>query len=191
MSRVFFIDMENVWGRGLESVGELDNADKIILFHGYEHGRTINEDVRQRLGQFTGRVEYVPLKARVKNAMDFEICTYLGYLVGKYGTGPEYIIVSEDKGYIAAEEFLHTIEPKAKVRRIASTRVTVNASEVRKKMVILLEGESRKVIKVATEALLEEKNLKDYHNRLNSTLKETGSQIYRRTKDFFCQYHDE
>lgn len=189
MNRIFFIDMENVWERGLESAGKLKTTDKIILFHGHQRGRVINEAVHQRLAQFPGRVEYIPLRTRVKNAMDFEICTYIGYLVGKYGTGEEYIIVSEDKGYVAAVEFIRTIAPDVKIRRIESTRIIADAAKVRERISELLEGESRKVVKIATEALMEEEDLKAYHNRLNSMLRKTGSDVYKRTKDFYCQYH--
>ena len=188
MKRIFFVDYENVWERGLESIENIESTDRIVMFHGHQRTRKITENVYQKLKQCAGCVEYVDLEMRTKNSMDFEICTYIGYLVGKYGTNTEYIIVSGDKGYDAAIEFIRKKEPDAKIKRIGSTKEAVDINELRAKVSDLLHDEPRKVKSFTTEAMYKEETLKDYHDHLNSVLPQTGSMIYKKTRELFAEY---
>ena len=48
------------------------------------------------------------VKVGTKNALDFQLTSYLGYLIGQYGIETNYYIVSKDKGFEAVCDFWKT-----------------------------------------------------------------------------------
>lgn len=95
----YLIDFENVRTDGIRDLKGVSEGDAIILFYS-EQCKNISLDVIDSIMKL--KVQYSSFKAKVgtKNALDFQLASHLGYLIGQ-GNNQEskYYIVSNDKGY--------------------------------------------------------------------------------------------
>ena len=102
--RTYLIDSENVgmaWTHLLDSVGK---QDKIYLFYTC-NSPTIKMSQLQKLFQYRDKIEMVECYCGTPNALDFQLCAYVGFLA-KTAVKTEYIIVSNDTGYDAMVAFM-------------------------------------------------------------------------------------
>ena len=95
----YLIDYENVRAEGIKDLTRVSKKDTIILFYS-DNCKNISLDVMDIIIKL--KAHYISFKAKVgtKNALDFQLSSYLGYLIGQ-GKSQEskYYIVSNDKGY--------------------------------------------------------------------------------------------
>ena len=95
----FLIDYENVRCDGIKKLKDIQDGDAIVMFYS-DQCKNITLDV---LGDILSKkITYQSFKVSVgtKNALDFQLSSYLGYLIGKNLTpNINYYIVSNDKGY--------------------------------------------------------------------------------------------
>ncbi|MBQ8906741.1 MAG: hypothetical protein IJY85_10305 [Ruminococcus sp.] len=101
--RLFLIDYENVNSAGLDGISMLTQRDRVILFYSAS-ANTISFDVYDELINSRVAFERLNLNSSGKNALDFQLVTYLGYLIAKQ-EAKEYYIISKDTGYCAALDF--------------------------------------------------------------------------------------
>lgn len=101
--KVYLVDTENVSSAWLSIIELLNPKDKIILFFtkyscvlSYEHVTNILKISRQ--------IITIECERAGKNSLDFQLVSYMGYLIRKNSKN-EYIIVSNDKGYLAVASF--------------------------------------------------------------------------------------
>lgn len=104
--KLFLIDYENVNSAGLEGISLLNEDDRVILFYS-QSANTLSFDVFDELMQARVFPEKVNLNQSGKNALDFQLVTYLGYLIAKENA-EEYYIISRDTGYAATIHFCKT-----------------------------------------------------------------------------------
>lgn len=103
MSRLFLIDYENVNSAGLRGIGQAAPNDRIILF--YSHAaNTLSFEIMDEMMAANITPERICLEHSGKNALDFQLVTFLGYLIAK-NIADEYFIISKDAGYQAAIAF--------------------------------------------------------------------------------------
>lgn len=98
--RLFLIDYENVNSAGLHGIGQIDRHDRVILFYSHE-ADTLSFEIMDEMMAANMLPERVCLEHTGKNALDFQLVTFLGYLVAK-DKADEYYIISRDAGYQAA-----------------------------------------------------------------------------------------
>ncbi|MBQ4345611.1 MAG: hypothetical protein IJC75_00580 [Oscillospiraceae bacterium] len=101
--RLFLIDYENVNSAGLEGIGQLTQQDRVILFYS-QSANTLSFDIMDEMLAAGVMPERVCIAQSGKNALDFQLVTFLGYLIAK-NTADEYYIISRDAGYTAAAAF--------------------------------------------------------------------------------------
>lgn len=191
MKRFFLIDVENVGKAGLEGVDKVINCeDKVIMFHAMIHSYKISEALMERVRMKAGVTEEVNMYMHTKNAMDFQLCTYLGYLVGENGTGGKYYIVSQDKGYQAAIEFIKSKFPEVIIEQVSNIKDIADAIDIIEEVKKLLPGYSKKAISVVCTAICSTSDRRDYHNYLGSHLCKNGEELYNITKVLFKQVHN-
>lgn len=94
----YLIDFENVRTDGVRSLTDLKNGDKVAIFYS-EQCKNITLDVIESLTKLGVQIECYKAKLGTKNALDFQLSSYLGYIIGKGKTDEDYCIVSNDKGY--------------------------------------------------------------------------------------------
>ena len=122
---IYLVDFENVTSEGLGGVGQLTSEDRVILFYSHKANR-ISMNVHREICNSEAVIEYKEVKVGGKNALDFQLSTYLGYLVGQ-GEDTTYFIISKDKGYSHLSAFwkgaLGTDKAPVKVENVASIKV--------------------------------------------------------------------
>ena len=91
----YLIDYENV--KNLNRCNELTAGDTIIFFYS-QHANLLSFDLHIALCQTPARTEYFFVECGGKNALDFQMSSYVGFLIANYPYEKIYI-VSKDKGF--------------------------------------------------------------------------------------------
>lgn len=100
---VYLVDFENVRSEGLRGVESLREDDKVVIFYSV-NADAITFDVHILLSRSQAEIETFRILRGGRNSLDFQLSTYLGYLVmeNRY---QNIVIVSQDKGFLCATSF--------------------------------------------------------------------------------------
>lgn len=93
----YMIDYENVKTGGLNGISRLTEADRVIIFYS-ENANRITFDLHKRLMECKASIEYREVLVGGHNALDFQLVTYLGFLIAQDKEG-QYLIISNDRGF--------------------------------------------------------------------------------------------
>lgn len=100
---IYLIDYENTGVKGLYGIEQLHEDDLIVVFYGPKTGAVPFDD-HVRISTSVSHVEYIKTSKTAKNYLDFQLTTYLGYLVAHTGI-KEYYVISRDSGYDSIVDF--------------------------------------------------------------------------------------
>ncbi len=94
---IFLIDYENVRTAAFNGLEDLTEEDRVIIFY------TSNSDnltfaLMQRLIKAKAEINYLKVSCGGKNSLDFQLCSYLGFLIGT-NRDTRFCIISRDKGF--------------------------------------------------------------------------------------------
>lgn len=117
--RFFLIDYENVNATGLAGIGQIAKQDRVILFYSHS-ANTLSFEIMDEMLAAGIMPERVCIEQAGKNALDFQLVTFLGYLIAKNPTD-SYCIISKDAGYQSAihfcQEYFHvTVQLKPSIQ---------------------------------------------------------------------------
>ena len=101
--RLFLIDYENVNSAGLHGIGQAEPNDRVILFHSHA-ANTISFELFDELKSAPVVPERVCISRTGKNALDFQLVTFLGFLIAKEPKS-EFYIISRDSGFESTAAF--------------------------------------------------------------------------------------
>lgn len=102
----YLIDYENVRESGFNGIEGLDSGDGVNIFYS-KNAPSISLDIISGItGRKTG-LHCFKAEAGTKNALDFVLATYLGYLIST-NKNAEFFIVTKDKGFDALKAFWAT-----------------------------------------------------------------------------------
>ena len=96
----YLIDFENVKSRGMEGVELLTEEDTVCIFYS-DNADSMTFDLHRKLNETKANIIYHKVAVGTKNALDFQLATYLGYLIceqQREGIHPNYFIVTKDNG---------------------------------------------------------------------------------------------
>ncbi|MCI8270341.1 MAG: hypothetical protein HFG55_11925 [Lachnospiraceae bacterium] len=99
----YLIDYENTGEYGLNGLSELDSKDQVVIFYS-ENADKMSFDLHRKLQECHAVVEFRKITTGKKNALDFQLAAYLGYLMAKEENS-RFCIVSKDLGYEVLLEF--------------------------------------------------------------------------------------
>ena len=97
----YLIDFEKVKSRGMEGVELLAEEDTVCIFYS-DTADSMTIDLHRKLDETKAQIIYNKLAVGTKNALDFQLATYLGYLIceqQREGIHPDYFIVTKDNGF--------------------------------------------------------------------------------------------
>lgn len=97
----YLIDFENVKSRGMEGVELLTKEDTVCIFYS-DNADSMTFDLHRKLNETKADIIYHKVAVGTKNALDFQLATYLGYLIceqQREGIHPNYFIVTKDNGF--------------------------------------------------------------------------------------------
>ncbi len=98
MRDIYLIDFENVASEGLSGITYLSEEDQVIIFYSNNSNR-LTMKMHILISKSVCKLDYFEVTVGGKNALDHQIATWLGYLVGTGGAERNYYIVSRDMGY--------------------------------------------------------------------------------------------
>ena len=95
----YLVDYENVKSHGLDGITSLDSNDVLVIFYS-ENADSLTFGLHRRLNESKAKISYQKVDVGTKNALDFQLATYLGYLVrDNEGKESSYYIVTKDQGF--------------------------------------------------------------------------------------------
>ncbi|MBQ8063652.1 MAG: hypothetical protein IJ720_04090 [Clostridia bacterium] len=103
MLNTYLIDYENVKLAGLKGIEGLQEKDVVFLFYS-ENANTLTFSMHRKINTCKAQFNLIEVKTGKPNALDFQLVTYLGYLVAMAPKN-HYYIVSQDKGFKSAVTF--------------------------------------------------------------------------------------
>lgn len=140
------LDYENVQPTPEQVRALVPDARQVWVFHG-PHQR----DVEQRFASFGGDATAVPISKTGKNALDFHLSFYMGYIASK-NPGSAMVVIANDKGY---EPMLaHARAMGFAVRRVAHGKAAPAAKKAAATKVVVKKTPAKKAAtkKVAAKA---------------------------------------
>jgi len=100
----FLVDFENVRTDGIKDLKGVQEGDAMVVFYS-ENCKNITLDVLDSIIALKLKYSSFKVKVGTKNALDFQLTSYLGYLIGQSGIDTNYYIVSDDKGFEVVADF--------------------------------------------------------------------------------------
>lgn len=95
----YFVDYENVHSDGIMDCTELEKGDVVCVIY-TEQAKNITLDVIEKLSRSGVTLELDKAGTGAKNALDFQLSSYLGYMIAKHeGEDVRYVIISKDTGF--------------------------------------------------------------------------------------------
>ena len=94
---VYLIDFENVRSEGLRGTEELKPGDQVVIFYSV-NADTLTFDAHDWITNSAATVRKYKIVHGGKNALDFQLSTYLGYLL-RGADDNKFYIISKDRGY--------------------------------------------------------------------------------------------
>ncbi|MBQ8941035.1 MAG: hypothetical protein IJ062_04300 [Firmicutes bacterium] len=101
----YFIDYENVKNLGLEGIDGLSENDTVIIFYS-QNANTITFETHKKLLASKANIIFEKVNIGYKNALDFQLASYLGYFIGKTGEyEATYNLVTNDAALSVISRF--------------------------------------------------------------------------------------
>lgn len=100
----YLVDFENVRTDGIKDLSEVNDGDVVVIFYS-DQCKNITLDVIANMTRKKISLTCFKVKTGTKNALDFQLSSYLGLLIGQEQSDANYYIVSNDKGYDCICEF--------------------------------------------------------------------------------------
>ena len=113
----FLMDYENVNVSGLNGITGLTENDSIIIFYS-ENANTLTFGMHRRINESNAEIKFQKVEVKEKNALDFQLCSYLGYLIRDKMTEENlnnYFIVSNDKSYLSLIDYWKRFKIELKI----------------------------------------------------------------------------
>lgn len=93
---IYLIDYENI--KNLTGISRLSADDTAVIFYS-KNANTMTFDTHNELVSSKAKIEYKFVSVGGKNALDFQLSTYLGYLINTVKSKTEFCIISRDNGF--------------------------------------------------------------------------------------------
>ena len=103
--KMYFVDYENINGKSLKPTLDISRGDIVFIFY-TNACRNISDSTIKLIGDKGGFLKTFKVKNGVRNALDFQLSSYIGYIISKnFFANYKLIIVSGDKGYDVVCDF--------------------------------------------------------------------------------------
>ena len=124
---VYLVDFENVHSEGLTGVEKLGENDECYIFYSV-NAYSLSFDLHQKIIESKAKFYYKMVDAHGKNALDFQLVTFLGYLVAKH-PDEHFYVVSGDKMFCCATDYWCKENVDADVLEDFSELLFMNSNE--------------------------------------------------------------
>ena len=100
---IYLIDFENVTSAGISGIQKLTKDDKVYIFYTV-NASNMSFAAHMNLLSSPAEVIYYNVASGGKNALDFQLSSFLGYLISR-GEDKDFCIISNDRGYDHVKSF--------------------------------------------------------------------------------------
>lgn len=153
MSKTYFIDSENVGDNWISLLNVVTEEDVILVFYTNRSPHMNYKNVIL-LKQSPVEVTFIEC-CEGNNALDFQLCTDLGYRMHELGDNDEFIIVSNDTGFDAVVKYWRRrTKPIKRIQGKVCAQIAAEKKEER--FVLPQETENSDVENTAEESLTAE-----------------------------------
>lgn len=203
----YLVDYENIRAEGLKELEGLQKGDAVILFYS-EQCKNISLDIMENMLRLKVEFSCFKVVTGTKNALDFQLSSYLGYLMGKFEENTKYYIVSNDKGFDCLCEYWKKLnksverivfqkqESQIEVKTKEETKTSGKKSKVKEndiasieeiKELLIEEDEPEEVLKIFNQY----KTKQAICNGLAKYFKDSkrASAIYKKLKTLLKEKH--
>ncbi|MDO5559458.1 MAG: PIN domain-containing protein [Oscillospiraceae bacterium] len=182
----YLVDFENVGSDGLAGIELLDENDSVIIFYSANSNK-ISMKIHKDICASKANYEYFEISSGGKNALDFQLSTYLGYLISLSSDSTnEYCIVSRDTGYQYVIKFWDDKIKEIPLNAVLSCRSTVGKPQTPdygEIYSLLDETYSDQIKDDIAQIFLNCDNKQDFYRKLVAAVgQKEGSAIYNTLK---------
>lgn len=97
----YLVDYENVHSAGLDGIHKLDADSRVCIFYS-RNASHLTAGINMNIRESRAEITYHHVEAGMKNALDFQLSSYLGELIAENAShNCRYYIVSRDNGFSA------------------------------------------------------------------------------------------
>lgn len=130
----YFVDYENITDTGLDGIDSLKKKDRVIVFYSRQV-KHISFEKHVEIAESRCSIEYILIEKTAKNYLDFQLSTYLGYLISKKEPD-RIVIITRDTGYNSVVDFWKEREINISIQDAISEKAgrKVKAEEPRPKL---------------------------------------------------------
>lgn len=100
----FFVHFENVNSDGIKDLSGVKEGDEFIIFYS-EKCKSISIEIIEKILRMKVNLKCFKIKNGAKNALDFQLSSYLGFAIGQVEKDSNFFIVSEDRDYDSVLDF--------------------------------------------------------------------------------------
>ena len=100
---VYLVDFENVSSAGISGIQKLTKEDKVYIFYTV-NASNMSFAAHLNLLSSPAEVVYYNVASGGKNALDFQLASFLGYLICQ-GQEKKFCIISNDRGFEYVKTF--------------------------------------------------------------------------------------
>ncbi|MCH5192864.1 MAG: hypothetical protein J1F11_02810 [Oscillospiraceae bacterium] len=100
---VYLVDFENVTSAGISGIQRLTKEDKVYIFYTV-NAANMSFAAHLNLLSSPAEIIYYNVSSGGKNALDFQLSSFLGYLISQ-GEDKNFCIISNDKGFEHVKTF--------------------------------------------------------------------------------------
>ncbi len=147
----YLVDCENVSSESLKYLPQLNDGDSVAIFFS-QQCRNANLEALDYITNADVKLTFHKVATGTKNALDFQLSSYLGFLIAKHGSDDKYHIITHDKGFGCLTNFW-------KKRNVSVKRIELNALQPDSKN---HAKQKPKKSKVSPEDLATDEEIKKY-----------------------------
>ena len=100
---IYLIDFENVHSDGLKGIEQLSENDVCYVFYS-EHAGVLTFNIHKKIIDSKAKIYYVEAQVGMKNALDFQLVSYLGYMI-RENQEASYCVISNDRAFALVADF--------------------------------------------------------------------------------------
>ena len=175
---LYLVDYENTGSHGLCGCECLDQEDTVVVFDGEDQEDMITK-LKASLPETKSQIIYKGVSTGRKNALDFQLSSYLGALICASKEN-SFCIVSKDRGYEVLEQFW------------GMQADICFAESISKQKGLVMEDSLNEIYgKETTETIIHIMDITEsksaFHGQLCHVFgSETGKDIYNKVKLYAC-----
>lgn len=175
----YLIDYENTKSAGLAGIDKLTETDKIWLFYS-ENANTMTFHMHKLINECKAEFNFEEVAVGTKNALDFQLVTYTGYLVAQ-NWKEQFYIVTKDKGFESVAKFWSSRNVKVEVVADLTRRNEAVETNQMLEQVLAVIPDKNAAKKIT--ALIEKYKTKQGLN--NALVREFPSQDNKRASEYY------